>query len=192
MAKLKYALIIAQDPRFTRLANLSLGYRKLALTKLMPRLLEQVDDNHLELLAESRSMVGSDGYWLAKDNKTRRQLIKDAVFLHRRKGTPWAVREICRRLGFGDIKLIEGLGGQIYNGSINHKGIYMYGDHRLWAHYSIILSRPITNTEARLLRETLPAFAPARCVLVRLDYQNSPLYYNSNANFDGDYNFGAV
>ena len=80
MAKLKYALIIAQDPRFTRLANLSLGYRKLALTKLMPRLLEQVDNNHLELLAESRSMVGSDGYWLAKDNKTRRQLIKDAVF----------------------------------------------------------------------------------------------------------------
>lgn len=109
MAKLKYALIIAQDPRFTRLANLSLGYRKLALTKLMPRLLEQVDDNHLELLAESRSMIGADGYWLAKDNKTRRQLIKDAVFLHRRKGTPWAVREICRRLGFGEIKLIEGL-----------------------------------------------------------------------------------
>mgnify|MGYP003607609681 CR=1 FL=1 len=85
MAKLKYALIIAQDPRFTRLANLSLGYRKLALTKLMPRLLEQVDNNHLELLAESRSMVGSDGYWLAKDNKTRRQLIKDAVFLHHHK-----------------------------------------------------------------------------------------------------------
>lgn len=80
MAKLKYALIIDQDPRFTRLANLSNGYRRLTLTKLMPRLLEQVDDKHLELLAESRSMVGSDGYWLAKDNKTRRKLIKDAVF----------------------------------------------------------------------------------------------------------------
>ena len=115
MAKLKYALIIDQDPRFTRLANLSNGYRRLTLTKLMPRLLEQVDDKHLELLAESRSMVGSDGYWLAKDNKTRRKLIKDAVFLHRRKGTPWAVREICRRLGFGEIGLIEGLGGQIYD-----------------------------------------------------------------------------
>ena len=61
MAKLKYALIIDQDPRFTRLANLSNGYRRLTLTKLIPRLLEQVDDKHLELLAESRSMVGSDG-----------------------------------------------------------------------------------------------------------------------------------
>lgn len=192
MAKLRYAQIIAQDQRFTILADLALRYQAMPGHKLIPRLLESVDSGHLELLAESRSIIGADGYWLAKDDKTRRQLIKDAVRLHRRKGTPWAVREICRRLGFGEVVLIEGLGGQLYNGSINHKGIYMYGDHRLWAHYSIVFNRPITNTEARLLRETLPAFAPARCVLVRLDYQDTPLYYNGKVNFDGDYNFGAA
>lgn len=192
MAKLRYAPIIAQDQRFTMLADLGLRYQALPAHKLILRLLDLVDGGHLELLAESRSIIGFDGYWLAKDDKTRRQLIKDAVRLHRRKGTPWAVREICRRLGFGEVVLVEGLGGQLYNGSINHKGIYMYGDHRLWAHYSIIFNRPITNTEARLLRETLPAFAPARCVLVRLDYQDTPLYYNGKVDFDGDYNFGAA
>ena len=65
---------------------------------------------------------------------------------------------------------------------------------RLWkaAHYVITMNAPITNNQAALLRKTLAAFAPARCVLAALDYQAVPLRYNAQASFDGSFNFGAA
>lgn len=193
MAKLDYAPVIAQDSRYKNLADLGIRSADLDTHKLILRLLELVDDEHLPLLAESRSMLGDDGYHLAQNDIARRKLIKDAIFLHRRKGTPWAMREICRRLGLGEIEIIEGLGGQTYNGHIQHNGIYLYSDvNHGWAYYSIILGQPIKNSHAAMLKRTLPSFAPARCVLVRLDYQNTPLYYNNTVRYDGNYNHGAV
>ncbi|VCM19316.1 phage tail protein I [Burkholderia pseudomallei] len=52
--------------------------------------------------------VAVDGWELAESDDARRALIKGSLALHRRKGTPWAVREIVRRLGFGEIEIQEG------------------------------------------------------------------------------------
>ena len=190
--KLTYAEIIERDQRFKILADLGLRLDLVDTTKLMPRLVDWVAPEHLELLAESHSILNEDGYWLAESNEARRCLIKGAYELHRYKGTPWAIREIVRRLGFGEVRLIEGLSGQKYNGTIDYNGRYVYGDPSRWAHYVIALNTPITNNQAQLLRRTLTAFAPARCVLVALDYQAVPLRYNAQAQFDGNFNFGAA
>ena len=192
MAKLTYAAVIERDQRARALAELGLRLDLAELPQLMPRLVDLVAPEHLPLLAESRSILGADGYWLAESDDAQRKLIKGAYELHRYKGTPWAIREIVRRLGFGEVRIIEGLNGQTYNGSINYNGSHVYGAGSYWAHYRIIMNGVITNDQAALLRKTLAAFAPARCLLAALDYQAVPLRYNGRAAYDGNFNFGAA
>lgn len=192
MAKLTYAHIIERDQRYRMLAELGLRMSDIDAVKLLPRLVELVVPEHLELLADSRSIVGADGYWLAESDQMRRRLIKGAYELHRYKGTPWAVREIVRRLGFGEVEIIEGMGNKRHNGEITRDGLFAYGHSDRWAHYRIVLSNPITNEQAGLLRRTLRAFAPARCVLAALDYQEVALRHNGRAKRDGSFNRGTA
>lgn len=192
MAKLAYADIIERDQRYRALAELGLRLDLATLPQLMPRLVELVAPEHLPLLAESRSILGEDGYWLAESDAKRRSLIKGAYELHRYKGTPWAVREIVRRLGFGEIEIIEGLNGKYHNGEISRDGRFSHGHGPHWAHYRITLKQPVTNEQAAQLRRTLQAFAPARCVLDALDYTRIALPHNGRALRDGTFNRGTA
>lgn len=192
MAKLTYADIIERDQRAKALAELGLRFELIDTPRLMPRLVDLVAPEHLDLLAESSSIIGEDGYWLAESETARRKLIKGAYELHRFKGTPWAIREIIRRLGFGEVTLIEGLNRRTYNGETKYDGVYVYGSPTHWAHYRVIMANAITNDQATLLRKTLRAFAPARCVLESLDYSAAALRYNGKANYDGKFNYGTA
>lgn len=192
MAELTYAEIIERDQRYRMLADLGLRMSDIDAVKLMPRLTELVAPEHLELLAESRSILGADGYWLAESDQTRRKLIKGAYLLHRYKGTPWAIREIVRRLGFGEVEITEGYGNKRHNGEIVRNGRHAYGHSDRWAHYRITMPHAITNDQADLLRHTLSAFAPARCVLATLDYQHAALRHNGRALRDGKFNRGTA
>lgn len=192
MAELTYAEIIERDQRYRMLADLGLRMSDIDAVKLMPRLTELVAPEHLELLAESRSILGADGYWLAESDQTRRKLIKGAYLLHRYKGTPWAIHEIVRRLGFGEVEITEGYGNKRHNGEIVRNGRHAYGHSDRWAHYRITMPHAITNDQADLLRHTLNAFAPARCVLAALDYQHAALRHNGRALRDGKFNRGTA
>lgn len=190
--RLTYAQIIERDQRYRILANLGLRLDLLDTPKLMPRLVDLVAPEHLELLAESRSILNEDGYWLAESDSARRKLIKGAYELHRYKGTLWAIREIVRRLGFGEVTILEGMGNKRHDGEITRNGLYARGHSDRWAHYRIIMDYPITNDQAHLLRRTLSAFAPARCVLAALDYQAAALLHNGHATRDGQFNRGTA
>ena len=192
MADLNYADIIERDQRSRALAGLGLRYRSLDLAKLMPRLVDLVAADHLSLLAESRSILGVDGYWLAESDDAKRKLIKGAYELHRHKGTPWAIREIVRRLGFGEVQILEGFGNRQHNGAILRNGLHAYGHSDRWAHYRVVMNSPITNDQAALRRHTLAAFAPARCVLAALDYQAVALRHNGRAIRNGQFNRGTA
>lgn len=192
MAKLTYADIIERDQRARALAELGLRFDRIDTPRLMPRLVDLVTSEHLPLLAESRSILGEDGYWLAESDSARRALIKGAYELHRYKGTPWAIREIIRRLGFGEVTLIEGLNRRTYNGETKYDGVYVYGSPTHWAHYRVVLKNAITNDQASLLRQTLRAFAPARCILESLDYSQAALRYNARATYNGNFNYGTA
>ena len=54
------------------------------------------------------------------------------------------------------------------------------------------MAAPITNDQAALLRKTLAAFAPARCVLASLDYQQAALRHNGQAQRNGQFNRGTA
>lgn len=191
--RLIYADVVAKEPMFTALADLGLLLDGLPIDKLLIRLIDLVDGEHLPILATSMSVSGVDGYWLAESDEARRNLIKGAYELHRYKGTPWAVKEIIKRLGFGSATLIEGFGGKKHNGEIAKRdGRYAYGHSDRWAYYRIIIHEPITIEQANLLRKTLSAFAPARCILSALDFTQASIWHNGKIIRNGKYTRGTA
>ena len=160
------------------------------LSVLMVFLVDIVDSSALPWLGEQFSLSG-DGWELAESDDVRRMLIKAAIELHRYKGTPWSIREVIRRIGFGEVDLIEGTGRLSYDGNRSYNGLFVHGDAAAWAVYRVILKQPITNDQAAMLRQTLAAFAPARCHLASLEYQSVAIRYNNTAIHDGSYNHGS-
>lgn len=160
------------------------------LSVLMVFLVDIVDSSALPWLGEQFSLSG-DGWELAESDDVRRMLIKAAIELHRYKGTPWSIREVIRRFGFGEVDLIEGTGRLSYDGNRSYNGLFVHGDAAAWAVYRVILKQPITTDQAAMLRQTLAAFAPARCHLASLEYQSVAIRYNNTAIHDGSYNHGS-
>ncbi|HAX3554458.1 TPA: phage tail protein, partial [Escherichia coli] len=91
----------------------------------------------------------------------------------------------------GEVDLIEGTGRLSYDGNRSYNGLFVHGDAAAWAVYRVILKQPITNDQAAMLRQTLAAFAPARCHLASLEYQSVAIRYNNTAIHDGSYNHGS-
>lgn len=192
MANLQYPAIIEKYEKFTALADLGKRLNSLDKSQIMTGFVDLVPAEFLALLAEKWSVTGYDGWLLAESDEAKRKLIKRAVELHRYKGTPWAMREIIRQLGFGEVDIIEGLFDKRHDGSFTRDGTYYHGDRSKWAYYRVILQKAITNDQADLLRKTLRVFAPARCVLASLDYRTVSLRHNGKALRNGQYNRGTA
>lgn len=107
---------LASDERFTRLANLAAErFAQLDLTVLLIDLVDLVDASALPSLAEQFHVQGLEGWLFAQDERQKRKLIKQAIELHRYRGTPWAVRQVLRILELeGDISEWFEYGGKPY------------------------------------------------------------------------------
>lgn len=91
----------------------------------------------LPWLAWGWHVTDLEGWRLADTPAKRRQLLARAIALHRKKGTPWAVKEALHAAGFGaQSRLTEGRAMRRYDGTIFADGSEMYGGHS-WAEYQI-------------------------------------------------------
>lgn len=192
MADLTLPPALAGDERFALLCKLlEERHAGIDLTPMLVYLIDLVKAPLLPVLANQFSLFDEAVWMLAESEDARRSLIKNAVELHRYKGTPWAIREIIRLLGFGEVQLQEGLGGRKYDGSIAFDGLYLYGNTGAWAAYRVIFNDPITNDQAALIRRMLSSIAPAGRRLASLEYQAVAILYNGTARYDGLYNHGS-
>ncbi|QLG93393.1 phage tail protein [Pseudomonas yamanorum] len=192
MAKQQLPPALAGDERFALLLELlddALG--GLDLNSMLVYLVDLVKPALLPVLADQFSLLDEAAWLLAESEEARRNLIKNSAELHRYKGTPWAIREVIRLLGFGEVVIQEGLNNQIRNGAITRNGTHVHGDPSAWPLYRVFLKRAITNDQAALLRRLLLSVAPARCRLVALDYQSVAIRHNGLARRDGQYNHGS-
>lgn len=176
---------LAKDKRFQLLSGLAERMQNADLTPLLVYLVDLTEVSALPWLADQFAITGDNGWNLAESNDARRALIKNAIELHRYKGTPWSIRQVIRNLGFGEVELREG------NDRLDPAIAAKYPAETRWALYQVILSVTITNDQAALLRRTLEVFAPARCELASLDYTAIPIRYNDTARYDKTYNHGS-
>lgn len=126
------------------------------LSVLMVGLVDIVDSSALPWLGEQFSLFG-DGWELAESDDVRRMLIKSAIELHRYKGTPWSIREIIRRFGFGEVDLIEGTGQIGYDGRHTYNGLFVHGDAQAWQSIASSFNNPSLTIRRRCyVRRLLP------------------------------------
>ena len=99
--------ILAQDPTFGPLAQLTERLTGLDMTRLLIYLVDLVEDDALPYLGEQFHIMGGEGWDFAADDAARRALIKSAIELHRYKGTPWAIKQALKKLGLERFTLVE-------------------------------------------------------------------------------------
>ncbi|TDV42879.1 phage tail P2-like protein [Pseudomonas helmanticensis] len=174
---------LAGDERFSLLCELlDQSLAALDTNAVLVYLIDLTKPHLLPHLADQFSLLDEAAWQLAESEQAKRNLIKNAVELHRFKGTPWAIREVIRLLGFGEVTLQEGPETGPDTKATGKP---------VWPLYRVIFKRLITNDQAVLLRRLLLSVAPARCRLVSLDYQTVAIRYNAVASYDGQYNHGS-
>jgi len=93
------------------------------LEALLVYLIDIVDASALPVLAEQFDIQGVKGFGFAQTEAERRDMVKNALELHRFKGTPWAIREALRRIGL-IVDVIEErvFAGTQRNGTVRRDG----------------------------------------------------------------------
>ncbi|ECI0413801.1 phage tail protein I [Salmonella enterica subsp. salamae] len=107
---------LASDERFSILANIAAErFAQLDMTTLLVYLVDIVDASALPSLAEQFHVQGLEGWLFASNEQEKRELIKQAIELHKYKGTVWAVRRVLEILSLpGAITEWFEYGGKAY------------------------------------------------------------------------------
>ncbi|EAV5247774.1 phage tail protein I [Salmonella enterica] len=116
MDKLLLPPPLASDERFSILANIAAErFAQIDLTALLVYLVDIVDASALPSLAGQFHVQGLEGWLFAVNEQEKRELIKQAIELHKYKGTPWAVRRVLEILSLpGTISEWFEYGGKAY------------------------------------------------------------------------------
>ncbi|EJX3167986.1 phage tail protein I [Salmonella enterica] len=116
MDKLLLPPPLASDKRFSVLANIAAErFAQIDLTALLVYLVDIVDASALPSLAGQLHVQGLEGWLFAANEQEKRELIKQAIELHKYKGTPWAVRRVLEILSLpGTISEWFEYGGKAY------------------------------------------------------------------------------
>ncbi|WP_257835018.1 phage tail protein I [Burkholderia glumae] len=133
-----------------------------------------------------------DGWELAESEDARRALIKSSLAIYQKKGTPWAIREIVRRLGFGEIDIQEGRRIRHRDGSATRNGRYLHGGSAAWADYIVKLRQAVTRDQGENLKRAIERYAPVRSRLAWLDFSEVAIRHNGVAKRDGRYTRGVI
>ena len=134
------------------------------ITPFMVYLVDSCEASVLPYLADQFDIAGLQGFEIAMNEEQQRGLIKRSIALHKFIGTPWAIREACKTIGFPVIILEEGV----------TVGVPTSHD---WAQFRIFIeadvNRPITKDDYRKLRLFIEFYKNERSHLVELGFFQS-------------------
>ena len=143
----------------------------------------------LPWLAWALSVDDWDPTW---PEATQRAAVAESIEIHRRKGTPWAVRQSLVRLGFANVQILEGT-NQRYDGSISYDGTDTYGNAYGPYEFAVLLNAADAvaggttgELSAELIAEInrrIDAAKNERSKLVAIYQYN--LYYDGLHSYDG-------
>lgn len=118
-----------------------------------------------------------DGYEAAITYEDKRRLVDRSILMHRRKGTPWAVAEALRSLGYADARIFEGAGICKHDGEINHNGLDNYSAGNRWALFDVEIDlgdgMGISAASVLRLRVAIEAWKNARSHLRAIRWKSS-------------------
>lgn len=98
--------LLALDPRFGPLAEATQRLEAIPLDGLLTYLIDTAPVAYLPALIQQFHIAGLEGGAFATSDAERRRLIREAIALHRKKGTPWAVKRALALSGI-EAELVE-------------------------------------------------------------------------------------
>lgn len=111
------------------------------ISVVLVNLADTVVADALPFLAKQFDLLGYKGWILADTEQKKRDLIKQAIELHRYKGTPWSIKEALKKVGYPNAVIEEGVGViNYYDGSINYNGSATYGSLGHWAYFRVLFN----------------------------------------------------
>lgn len=161
-------------------------YLALDLSIILMYVVDTAPEPALFYLAEQFDVLGNKGWNLANTEADRRALIKRAIELHQYKGTPWAIKEALKSVGFDDAIIIEGVGID-YDGTYDYDGIITYSGGN-WATFRVIVVLPddftIDAGNIELARSLILEYKNARSHLLDLSFR---LIFNDSVDVDDEF-----
>lgn len=148
----------------------------LEVDALLVYLIDTVSEDALYYLAEQFDVLGFKGWALTTTVAERRALIKRAIELEKFKGTPYAVKEAMRTIGFDNVVIEERLSESFlyYDGEAIYDGTWTHGSGH-WAMFRVILDIAsfggvLDQARLNLAIELINEYKPVRCWLVEVNY----------------------
>jgi len=178
--------VLATDERLAPMAELTQRLSLLPVDGLLVDLVDLVSAPFLPHLAEQFHVLGLEGWSSGLAEADQRELVRNAIRLHRKKGTPWAIRTALASIGYPGSELIEyktyreeweAAGGRTLDGSWIADGSVVLSPPvgtvrrlamRSWAEYAIRLNLAEgtwTRAQQRLVKDMAAQYAPVRCHL---------------------------
>jgi P2-related tail formation protein len=121
----------------------------LATSNMLVYLIDNVVPEALPVLASQFDVLGNKGWLFADTEQKQRDLLKNAIKLHKTKGTPFAIKNALANIGLQNAQIIEGSSftPDYYNGVRTFNGAVNFGNYS-WAEFRVLLD--ITTVGATL------------------------------------------
>jgi hypothetical protein len=142
-------------------------------------------------LADQFNVLGNRGWNLADTEQEKRELIKQAITLHKTAGTPYSIKLALAAVGYPNSTIIENPGLR-YDGSATYDGTERYrGD--VNGYFIVVLSGALpapNRDQVRLILALIEEWKNLRSLLFDLRQNDrsllaNPLYYDGRVSYDG-------
>lgn len=166
-----------RDERTRALLELLDRVDDLDLARLLVYRIADVDASALPHLGWQFHVMGIEGWDACQTDEERRALLLRAIELHRFKGTPWAVKEAIKAVGYLSAEIEEGRPVILYDGARTHSGAEDFGGGSRWALFKVLLDlgegKGLTAGQVSRIQDLIEAYKNARSHLRELVFRST-------------------
>ena len=148
-------------------------FNELDLSMIMMYVVDTAPEAALYSLAEQFNVLGWKGWTLATTEAARRELIKKAIAIQLYKGTPGAIKDAIKAVGFDNAEIREGI-GIYYDGTYDHDGAIDFSAGANWPNFRVVVFLPdgieVTEAVAAAVTNLILEYKNARSILVDVSF----------------------
>lgn len=183
-------------------------------TAILMYMIDTAPSSALIHLAEQFDVLGFKGWIMAVTDHDKRSLIKRAISLHKKAGTPFAIRQAVEAVGFEDVQVVEHV-GITFDGEYDWDGAVFFSGGG-WATFRVKVTLPddreMLAADLFNLQQLIGVWKNARSHLIDItfklkfaenlnpsefldmgegseDFIMAGAYFDGGSNFDGAVNF---
>ena len=132
-------------------------------------------------------------YWDEEwSEEAKREVVAQAIKVHRHKGTPGALKDMLRAAGYGEVELVEGLDARRRDGRVIRDGTHFHSEYEHWALFNVKLQSAVSIAQAQQIKTLVNRVKREVCELHALTYDRALNLHNNVIFRNGTFTRGVV